>query len=77
MATTTSASINTGANTIKYIFKTNLEQGMSGDEVKNLQNFLIENGYMTVAANGNYGPATKSGVMKFQSANRIKATGSF
>ena len=49
----------------------NLTVGMKGQDVKDLQNFLNSKGYNVGKADGSFGPRTRSGLAKFQSANRI------
>ncbi|MFA6397824.1 MAG: peptidoglycan-binding domain-containing protein [Candidatus Paceibacterota bacterium] len=59
-------------------FKRTLNIGMSGSDVKNLQNILIENGYLPIGKNtGYYGLLTKSAVIKFQGENNISINGKF
>ena len=52
-----------------------LKQGMSGDAVKRLQNRLIELGYMTGTADGNFGASTKTAVAAFQRKAGLDADG--
>ena len=52
-----------------------LTQGMSGDAVKRLQNRLIELGYMTGTADGNFGASTKTAVAAFQRKAGLDADG--
>ena len=62
-----------------HVFKTNLQLGSLGNEVKALQQYLNAHGY-PVTANGagspgnettKFGPATKAALIKFQKANNI------
>lgn len=54
--------------------KTNLTPGMSGPEVKQLQQFLISQGYSIPAgATGNYGDQTKAAVAAWQRSNGVAA----
>lgn len=52
-----------------------LEKGAKGDDVKDLQNKLIELGYLDGAADGDFGNKTKAAVEKFQSRNSMDVTG--
>ena len=52
-----------------------LRKDDSGDAVANLQEALIELGYLTGKADGNYGEATVSAVKAFQKANGLTADG--
>lgn len=49
--------------------------GDSGDKVSELQNILIELGYLTGEADGDFGEATESALKEFQSANGLTADG--
>lgn len=53
----------------------NLQFGMQGDNVKELQNKLIELGYLEEDATGYYGAFTESAVKDFQTVNGLEATG--
>ena len=63
----------------------NLSIGSVGNEVKNLQIFLNQQGFLVsqsgVGSVGNettyFGPATKAALMKFQAANGVVSTGYF
>ena len=55
-------------------FKT-LREGMSGSEVKQLQENLIQLGYLTGKPDGKYGADTTAAVKAFQKANRLTADG--
>jgi peptidoglycan hydrolase-like protein with peptidoglycan-binding domain len=67
----------------KYMFTRNLYLGNSGEDVKELQKFLNANGYQVASVGagspGNetmfYGYATRTAIMKFQSANGISPVG--
>ena len=55
---------------------TNLTPGMSGDQVKQLQQFLINNGYdIPAGATGYYGEQTKAAVSKFQTDKGVDVAG--
>ena len=56
-----------GAETLRY--------GMTGDEVTQLQNALIEQGYLKGSADGVYGTKTENAVRAFQKKNRLHADG--
>ena len=55
--------------------KTNLQPGQTGSEVKKLQDFLVQNGYLSQAqvntGYGTYGPQTTAAVKAFQQANGV------
>jgi hypothetical protein len=53
----------------------NLRYGNSGVEVTNLQNFLIEKGYLTGSSTGFFGKLTQSAVKKFQTESGLPSTG--
>lgn len=55
-------------------FLTELKRGKKGDQVKQLQQRLIEYGYLS-EANSNYDDATVNAVKFFQAAHGMKATG--
>ena len=71
VTTTTSTSASTAA------FTKDLQFGDSGTDVTRLQKILIAKGYMKVAANGNFGPATQAALTAWQKASGISATGYF
>jgi hypothetical protein len=61
-----------------------LKQGMRGDDVKEVQIYLLRGGLLRKgdpakkippAIDGNFGPGTKAAVQKFQSANKLAADG--
>lgn len=54
---------------------TTLSYGDSGDAVLKLQRRLIELGYMTANATGNFGTATKAALVDFQKAAKLTADG--
>jgi uncharacterized surface protein with fasciclin (FAS1) repeats len=56
-------------------FDTNLGQGMRGERVTAIQNFLADKGYLSASSRGYFGPATKAALIKFQTANGIHGTG--
>ena len=53
----------------------NLGFGARGTSVTNLQNILVNKGYLSVAATGYFGPATRAALMKYQMDNSISSTG--
>ena len=56
----------------------NLYYGLQNDsQVEELQDFLIDQGYLTGEATGNYFSLTLSAVKKFQTANDLPSTGYF
>ena len=75
-SSTTITSTQTAQNTSSgYIFPRYLGYGDKGDDVLQLQKILLNKGYLTATPNGNFGPATKAAVQKFQAANGIRQTG--
>ncbi len=52
-----------------------LSLGMKGDEVKTLQQALIDQNYLTGKADGIFGTATEEAVKAFQKANRLTVDG--
>ena len=56
------------------VWKT-LRRGMSGTDVKQLQENLIQLGYLTGTADGDYGAKTVEAVRDFQKANNLTADG--
>ena len=51
-----------------------LRQGMSGNDVRALQNLLSQAGF-SVAVVGRFGPQTRASVIQFQRSRRLKADG--
>lgn len=62
-------------NTPSTLLFSTLKYGSSGKEVKNLQDKLIKKGYLKVASNGNFGPATLKAVKIFQADSWLTASG--
>ena len=60
---------------VSAIKSTSFKSGSKGDEVKEIQRRLIELGYMTGSATGNFGSSTKSAVTAFQKAVKLTADG--
>jgi hypothetical protein len=58
-----------------YNFTRYLGYGDTGDDVLQLQNLLLAQGYFTSNPVGHYGPATVAAIKKFQKANGITQTG--
>ena len=56
-------------------FASYLKPGMSGDEVRKLQDFLAKLGLLTATPNGYYGAGTTEAVKKFQTAHKLDALG--
>lgn len=60
----------------KFLLHRNLFEGVSGDDVKALQRFLIQNGLLAQRLDtGFFGPKTKMAVMKMQEKLGVRATG--
>ena len=72
-----------GPSTLKALNATNLEgntttslkKGDESDEVKKLQQALIQKGYLSTVATGFFGSATESAVIAFQKANGLTQDG--
>ena len=63
---------------INAAWKRSLQVGASGQDVTNLQLFLIRHGFLADGnAIGYFGPKTKNALMKFQKENGISAVGVF
>lgn len=58
-------------------FKSELKLGSKGEEVTQLQKFLVAGRTLTTSNFGYFGPATKSAILKFQKNNNLKQTGNF
>src|SRR3989344_6185976 len=54
----------------------NLSQGMRGDDVRGLQEFLNAEGYLSANATGYFGPMTAQAVAKWQASQGVSAVGS-
>lgn len=52
-----------------------LHQGLSGDDIRQLQEFLKSQGYLTGSVDGRYGPATRSAVNRWSKARGVPQTG--
>ena len=63
------------AVTPSYIFTLSLKYGDKGKDVLELQKALVKLGFLSATPNGNYGPATRSAVKKFQVENNVLQTG--
>lgn len=65
-----------GADQSVLPFTSTLRYGMKNNAgVIHLQKFLKDRGYFSGPTNGSFGPLTLNAVKKFQSANRVSATG--
>jgi hypothetical protein len=53
----------------------NLKLGNSGDEVTKLQKFLVSKNYLKTKTFGYFGSGTKTALIKYQKANKLKQTG--
>lgn len=65
----------TTTNQISYVFSRYLGYGDDGSDVLQLQKVLLAQGFLSATPNSHYGPATRTAVIKFQSARGIKQTG--
>lgn len=70
------ASAQSGTGSAAGQFTSYLKPGSNGAEVLALQKVLATLGYLTVAPNGNFGPATTAAVKAFQKAHSIEQLGS-
>jgi murein L,D-transpeptidase YcbB/YkuD len=76
--TTTATTATTATPTPKVVLPTStLKPGDTGGQVRELQRALATLGYSPGAADGNYGPATKRAVARFQRASGLVADGIF
>ncbi len=66
---------NSKINEIPKFFNKVLRHGMSGDDIKSLQEYLNEKGYESGLSDGVFGPKTKQAVIKFQLANGLVGDG--
>lgn len=64
-----------GATT--FNFTKNLGLGSKGDDVKELQKILIAEKFLTTSATGNFGPITRSALIKWQTKYKLPNTGYF
>src|SRR3990167_9239616 len=62
-------------NNIIVLIKKILKKGSNGSEVKILQQFLVDNDYLTGKVDGSFGPMTETAVKKFQTEYKITADG--
>ena len=58
-----------------YLEVETLSPGARGNDVRTLQQFLLDAGYVKSKPDGSYGPGTKKGVQAFQKANGLDETG--
>jgi chitodextrinase len=76
VTTPTTAPAATPAVTVAPVFTLTLSFGMQNSDVKNLQTFLIAQGYLGPGyATGFFGSLTQSAVQKFQCAEEVVCTG--
>ena len=52
-----------------------MKTGAKGDNVKEVQEMLISQGYLEDVADGKFGPKTEKAVLAFQQDNGLDATG--
>lgn len=81
----TSTSATTAAHPISVValpvgttpsaYARNLTVGSRGDDVKQLQSFLISKGYLGGSATGYFGALTKAAVIKLQGEHKLPSTG--
>ena len=80
MLVTGTATLEAGATPVPYaLLRTPtpilLHVNSHGEEVQQMQERLIELGYLTGKADGFFGPKTEKAVLAFQKANGLKADG--
>lgn len=75
VATTTTKGKVLGATA--FMFKKDLGLGSKGDDVKELQKFLISQKLLNSTATGNFGALTRTALIKFQARNKLPPTGYF
>jgi hypothetical protein len=61
--------------TEKFVFTKLMKKGSRGNEVKELQNFLIAAGYNPGIADGIFGNKSKAALIKFQLASKLRGDG--
>jgi peptidoglycan hydrolase-like protein with peptidoglycan-binding domain len=66
----------TGMNSSCIVLTKELSKGAQGDEVRYLQQFLSDKGYLNGKPNGTFGDGTFTSLKKFQFDNGISMTGS-
>lgn len=75
--TATSAAVRPKTHGAVAVPTTTLKPGDTGPQVTDLQQTLTALGYSTGTPDGNYGPATKTAVARFQRASGLTADGVF
>ena len=60
---------------VPFVYKKIIKQGLMGDEVKNIQNYLLSKGYELGLVDGIFGPKTRQAVMTFQKNHGLKSDG--
>ncbi|NCU28566.1 MAG: hypothetical protein EOM85_02765 [Candidatus Moranbacteria bacterium] len=63
------------SNHVPLVYKKIIKQGLRGDDVKLVQNYLSSKGYSLGLVDGIFGPKTKQAVMTFQKSHNLKADG--
>lgn len=63
------------SNHVPFVYKKIIKQGLRGDDVKQVQNYLLSKGYSLGLVDGVFGPKTKQAVMAFQKSHNLKADG--
>jgi len=58
-----------------FEFNQDQNQGARNEDVANLQNRLVELGYLNKPITGLFGPATRDALIQYQNANGLKSTG--
>lgn len=66
---------NGGKHRICTLLERNLSQGIRGDDVKELQSFLRQEGYLNAEATGYFGVLTSEAVRRWQAAQGVDAVG--
>jgi hypothetical protein len=64
-----------GASTVCLELSTNFHRGKEGEDVTNLQSFLISQGFLTTSSSGFYGDMTVEAVKDYQKSRGLKETG--
>ena len=73
--TTTTTPSGQGGQTPAALPTTTLKTGSQGSQVKLLQQALAQLGYAPGPVDGDFGPLTEAGVMRFQTASNLAADG--
>lgn len=77
ISTTTTEFITASSSQVCRKFSRGLALGSRGNDVKELQEMLYDNGYLSASSTGYFGPMTKAAVVKFQKEGGLNPSGYF